>query len=194
MGTCGSPSVQSCLTGSATSCSKQDGTARAGSNAQHKSLMGRTRKSSGTTKRPKMNCPTGELHVNPCSAIIAAITHLPAMNNCPIPAFSEALGMHVLALGYLKTLSHWRVRSVKNPSKWGVIWFRMHWFFAHLILIFLNTSPKPSFKLTKIYIFVTSPQKIFLTCSCLAYFQTIIDRWKGVSKITSWNFPCKTTP
>lgn len=106
MGTCGSSSVQSCLTGSARLCSKHDGTARARSNAQHNSLMGRTRKSSGTTKRSKMNCPTEELHANPCNAINAATTHLPATNNCPIPAFSEALGMHVLALGYLKIFCH----------------------------------------------------------------------------------------
>lgn len=42
--------------------------------SQYKSSMGRTRKSSGSVKTSKINFPTEEQHVNPCSAI-NSVTH-----------------------------------------------------------------------------------------------------------------------
>lgn len=184
MGTCGSLSVQSCLTGSATLCSKHNGTARARSNAQHKFLMGRTRKSSESTKTSAMDCPTGELHMNPCIAIYAVTTEVPAHERLPNPCFvwgSKKVYPGSWPPEDFGTLVGGSEVSRTLPSEESFDFACTHCFFAHLDLIFLHMFPKPTFNLTKIYIFVTISQKIFLKCCCLACLQRTTYIWKAVT-------------
>lgn len=76
------------------------------------------------------------------------------------------------------------------PSEESFDFACTHCFFAHLDQIFLHLSPKPTFNLTKTYIFVTISQKIFLKCCCLACLQRTIYIWKAVTwwrKISKWH-------
>lgn len=148
MGTCGSSSVQSCLTGSARLCSKQDGTARAGSSAQHKSLMGRTRKSMGQQRCLKwialqesyMWTPTVQLMLWPHRFLLWTIVR-------------SLLSLRLqVCMSWL--LATWRfcyvggsevLRTLLSEELFDFVCIQC--FFAYLVLIFLNRSPKPNLQL-----------------------------------------------
>lgn len=183
MVTCSSSAAQSWLSGSAVSCSKQEDTVGAGSNAQHKSLVGRTRKSTRSTKVSTMSCPTWEIDVNPCFAINVVIIGSFPWTIPKVPALSDVSGKHLLALGHLKILAYW----TEGQKSWDPFPVSSHLSlpvnvaFLLILMSSLTMPPKPTFNLTNIYILGTISPKIFLKCCCLACSQKNIYIWKAMT-------------
>lgn len=74
LGTCSFSAAQSWFSGSPVSCIRLEVIVGAQRNAQHKSLVGRTGKSTRLTKVSTVSCPTGEIHMNSCFATNAVTT------------------------------------------------------------------------------------------------------------------------